>query len=580
MNNYLPFTAIVGMELVKKSLLYHAIDPRLGGILLMGHRGCAKSTIARAFRGILPTNNSEGIPFVEVPLGTTEDRLLGSIDASRLLEKGEWSSKIGLIQQANGGVLYIDEINLLQDYLVDSLLDSSTTGKHHIEREGFSQIVNARYILIGSMNPDEGDLRPQLTDRFTHGVLVRDDFNTNQRKEIVRTCMEFDDDPSIFIESHKKNIELLKKQIIKARENLKNVEISEQIRNSVAKKASLLNLEGLRAEIGVLRTVRCASAWRNDKVVSEDDLEEAWELCLAHRKDDFKSKKQNSKTEKKNREDKFDEKVNLYRPRNKTSNSPLNAREDKILLDQSKNIINSELTSWWVSYKNIKRVLNSFVSGAFRPVKSKDPLSRVSWYSSLLVSILNGWAPGQQWHIRFSKPERRNNFWIFLDASRSTGALNFLGKAIAAVNELGSKTLKSQFYVLVLQNGELHWMVKRGTLKSFSKNMIKLKEAAGKSNLFLALEKLNSAVKKNGFLDGDRVLICSDGMFNKEKGVSVNESKVRFRKLLSNLSEQIPNLGWLYPKMDRGMQHWLPNLTKGIDVHLISLNNNDSQYKK
>ena len=123
-------------------------------------------------------------------------------------------------------------------------------------------------------------------------------------------------------------------------------------------------------------------------------------------------------------------------------------------------------------------------------------------------------------------------------------------------------------------------MVKRGTLKSFSKNMIKLKEAAGKSNLFLALEKLNSAVKKNGFLDGDRVLICSDGMFNKEKGVSVNESKVRFRKLLSNLSEQIPNLGWLYPKMDRGMQHWLPNLTKGIDVHLISLNNNDSQCKK
>ena len=205
MNYIFPFTAIVGMDLVKRSLLYHAIDPRLGGLLLMGHRGCAKSTLARAFGQILPIQEgSQKVPFVEIPLGTTDDRLLGSVDASLLLKKGEWSAQIGLIQKANGGVLYIDEVNLLSDHLVDSILDSASSGLHRIEREGFSETVNARYILIGSMNPEEGDLRPQLNDRFTHGIFVRDDFSVEQRRDIVRLRMDFDDDPELFLTVHKK----------------------------------------------------------------------------------------------------------------------------------------------------------------------------------------------------------------------------------------------------------------------------------------------------------------------------------------------------------------------------------------
>ena len=194
MNYTFPFTAIVGLELVKRSLIYHAIDPRLGGLLLMGHRGCAKSTLARAFQEILPAPEKfKTAPFVEVPLGTTEDRLLGSIDASSLLENGEWSAQTGLIEQANQGVLYIDEVNLLPDHLVDSILDSAVSGQHRIERDGLSKIVNARYILIGSMNPEEGDLRPQLTDRFMHGVIVKDDYSVEERMEIVRLRMKFDD---------------------------------------------------------------------------------------------------------------------------------------------------------------------------------------------------------------------------------------------------------------------------------------------------------------------------------------------------------------------------------------------------
>ena len=174
----------------------------------MGQRGCAKSTLARSFREILPSvSNDQEATFVEVPLGTTEDRLLGSIDASRLLADGEWLMQTGLIEQANNGVLYIDEVNLLPDHLVDSILDSAASGQHRIERDGLSKNVSARYILIGSMNPEEGDLRPQLTDRFMHGVSVKDDFTVEERREIVRIRMNFDDDPSSFMEEHQVKLE-------------------------------------------------------------------------------------------------------------------------------------------------------------------------------------------------------------------------------------------------------------------------------------------------------------------------------------------------------------------------------------
>ena len=296
MNYTFPFTAVVGMDLVKRSLVYHAIDLTLGGLLLMGQRGCAKSTLARSFREILPSvSNDQETTFVEVPLGTTEDRLLGAIDASRLLADGEWLMQTGLIEQANNGVLYIDEVNLLPDHLVDSILDSAASGQHRIERDGLSKNVSARYILIGSMNPEEGDLRPQLTDRFMHGVSVKDDFSVEERREIVRLRMNFDDDPSGFMEVHQGKLEELREQILQARKHFKNVKITEELRTEVAEKAVSLHLEGVRAELGIIRTARCAAAWRRDVEISGDDLEEALILCLGHRQEQHTHTDDNSR---------------------------------------------------------------------------------------------------------------------------------------------------------------------------------------------------------------------------------------------------------------------------------------------
>ena len=577
MNYTYPFTAIVGLELAKRSLLYHAIDPGLGGLLLMGHRGCAKSTLSRAFSNILPAQqDAEKPPFVEVPVGTSEDRLLGSIDASRLLENGEWSAQSGLIEKANGGVPYIDEVNLLPDHLVDSILDSAASGEHRVERDGLSKTTSARYILIGSMNPEEGDLRPQLTDRFMHGILVKDNFSVEERREIVRIRMDFDDDPKKFISEHKKNLEQLQSQILEVRKKLKNVKISENLRTDVAQKATSLKLEGVRAEIGVLKTARCAAAWRGDITISESDLAEAWILCLGHRNVEQLSEFQKPKPEiklPKSSAEKHESK-RLRMP--KTSFSPIEALSEEISIEPSNNLAHRELAFWWKSPAK-KQLSENFVSGTTKPVPAHISHARLCWHSSLKASLIRGWFPGKPWQIRFSKTARRPNFWLFLDASRSTGTFGsgtsarFLETARNVIQTLGSKTFSSRFHVLVLQNGKICWWIKRGTAQAVRTVLGQLTVASGKSHLTPALNQLRNAIHNQGVLKGDRVLICSDGMLSPEPEKTVPESKNLFRKALLNLSQRILTIAWLHPQLKRGMRNWLSQLVEGTPVHLIPL---------
>src|SRR3984893_5221777 len=225
-----PFAAIVGMEDAKSSLIYHAIDPRIGGTLFLGHRGCAKSTLVRAFAEVLRLACDHDVPFVEVPLGATEDRLLGSVDAQSLVENRLWTDRVGLIEEANGGVLYIDEVNLLPDHLADFILDSASSDQYRMERDGIRRGVEGRYILVGTMNPEEGDLRPQLSDRFAHGVPIRDDFSPKERMEIVRRRIEFDDRPDAFVEKYREATSALVSDIRAARQVLPLVAISDEQR--------------------------------------------------------------------------------------------------------------------------------------------------------------------------------------------------------------------------------------------------------------------------------------------------------------------------------------------------------------
>jgi len=576
MSNILPFTSIVGLELVKHSLLYHAIDPQLGGVLLMGHRGCAKSTIARAFGKILPASlNGRDSPFVEVPIGTSEDRLIGSIDPSSLLEKGKWKAQKGLIEKANGGVLYIDEVNLLPDHHVDSILDSAARGQYRVEREGLSKTVNARYILVGSMNPEEGDLRPQLNDRFTHGIFIKDDFSIEERREIVRIRMNFDEDPKKFLEEHQSKLEQLKSRIIRVRQELKNVDISESLRTEVANKAARLKLEGVRAELGVIRTARCSAAWRGDNSISDSDLEEAWVLCIGHRQSYEPTESQNTQQERNISRSQIEDMESRGMQISRTSLSPREASETEVPLKSLHQQAHSELALWWQS--SSKKKPDNFVSGISRLSNTRAYHYRLCWVSSLIVSLVRGWTPGKELQLRFLKTARRPNIWMFFDASRSTGAFRsetsglFLAATRNVVQTLGSKTFRCCFHVLVLQNGKINWWIKRGTTQAFIKSLGELRVASGKSPLISAINKLRNSIQKQAVLEGDRVLICSDGMLSPENEKTLPEIKKKFRNSLRNISKIISTIAWLHPQMRRGMRHWLPELVKGTSIRLIAL---------
>ena len=567
-----PFTAIVGMERAKSSMLCHAIDPHLGGLILLGHRGCAKSTLARAFAQALPPFEGDDAPFVEVPLGATEDRLLGSMDAASLLEKGKWSSRIGLIQQAHRGVLYIDEINLMPDHLSDSILDSAASGTHRIERDGISSEVAAHYILIGSMNPEEGDLRPQLLDRFSHGILISDDYSVEERMTIVERRMAFDDNQTAFNGSYQSALDILKKQILQARRRLPSLHIPHTLRRDIAQTARDLKMEGVRAELAALRTSRCLAAWEGRQNVEAEDVDAAWILCLGHRQ------RENRKPP--HAPPRIKEKLSNSAPRSgvsppvalKTSMAPLESRWDNLKLRAAEPRGYEILEAWWQtdlpSSGSHKQSNNS--TGAIGGIEYAD--SRICWFNSFLASVKQGWKPGSRnWQMRFHYPTRKANVWIFLDASRSTAALRFLAEARNVLLSFSPLARACRFHILLLRDSRPSWLLRRGTIRQTESALFALNEAGGKSHLAQCLQQLIRGIQRQGVGAGDRILICSDGLTSPQPGESAQKALQTFRHALRQLAHFGIPVAWLHPAPKHGQARWIPRLIDNLPIVPVSL---------
>ena len=556
-----PFTAIVGMEPAKKSLIYHAIDPRIGGALFMGHRGCAKSTLVRAFAEILQSTTHDDLPFVEVPLGTTEDRLLGSVNAETLVEQSKWQGRAGLIEDANGGVLYIDEINLLPDHLADFILDSAASGRYRMERDGITRIVESRYILVGTMNPEEGDLRPQLSDRFAHGVRVQDDFTPAERMEIVQRRIQFDDDPENFITAYAASTSDLKNRVILARKRLKGVQISEEDRMSVAAKGKTLKLEGVRAELAVVRTARCAAAWDNRAWVEGRDLEEAWDLCLGHRERDRPNSRMPSSTPPAMQSGKLS-----GAPITPTSPAPLDSRPHPGKLSPPQATSRKDLQEWWQrpSRRHLALPVRSACGGFSE--QSRGP---IAWLESVVFSFRMGWVPGRAaMHLRHSLPSARKKLWCFLDASRSTGMSQFLSSARDVMAGLARSASSARFHLLILEGGKIRWSARNSTARRFEAALLDLKEASGKSFIIEALTTLQRAMLRNGSKPGDRLVIASDGLASPAPTEKPAQTLRRLRYALGRAQNPI---AWIHPHPKRGLARWLPALCSNLKVHRLEV---------
>lgn len=270
-----PMSAVVGQDEVKLALLLNAVDSRIGGVLLRGEKGSAKSTLARSLAALLPG----GGPFVELPLGASEDRVIGTLDIEAALVGGHRRLLPGLLAQAHAGVLYVDEINLLPDHLVDVLLDVAASGINRIEREGISESHPSRFILVGSMNPEEGDLRPQLLDRFGLAVNVATTRDLKERVLAVRRRLEFDADPLGFIAHWKEEEKVLASRLATS----KPVSIPDDLLQVASETCIYLGAEGLRADIVICRAAAALAGFEGRGEMTLEDIRRVAPLVLGHR---------------------------------------------------------------------------------------------------------------------------------------------------------------------------------------------------------------------------------------------------------------------------------------------------------
>ena len=312
-----PFTAIVGQEEMKLALILSVIDPNIGGVMIMGHRGTGKSTAVRSLaellplvkkikgcifgcdperlnelcndcieafskKGKLPTESS-GVPVVDLPLGATEDRVCGTLDIERALVEGAKAFEPGLLAKANRGFLYIDEVNLLDDQLVDVLLDAAASGRNIVERESISISHPARFVLVGSGNPEEGELRPQMLDRFGLFTQIATIENLDQRVEIILRRERFEGDPQVFHQEFQNEQMRLRKQIVEATKLLPQIELTREQLRLIASLCVELATDGHRGELTITRAARALAAFDGRKAISLEDIRGVAVMSLRHR---------------------------------------------------------------------------------------------------------------------------------------------------------------------------------------------------------------------------------------------------------------------------------------------------------
>jgi magnesium chelatase subunit I len=316
-NPVFPFTAIVGQEEMKLALQLNVIDPKIGGVMIMGDRGTGKSTTIRAIADLLPdievvkddpfnshksdldlmsnevkdaVQNNEPIktefvkiPMVDLPLGATEDRVCGTIDIEKALTEGIKAFEPGLLAKANRGILYVDEVNLLDDHLVDILLDSAASGWNTVEREGISIRHPARFVLVGSGNPEEGELRPQLLDRFGMHAEIRTVKDPQLRVKVVEERTSFDQTPELWLETYEEKQQELRNKIIAAQKLLPQVELDYNLRIKISEVCSNLDVDGLRGDIVTNRAAKAYAAYNGQTKVTVEDISQIITLCLRHR---------------------------------------------------------------------------------------------------------------------------------------------------------------------------------------------------------------------------------------------------------------------------------------------------------
>lgn len=532
-----PFSAVQGQPLFKLALLLATVNPLIGGVLISGPRGCAKSTLARAVSDLLPVKDEQTPQFVTLPLGASEEMLIGTLDLDHVLKDKQVKFSPGLLKKAHNGILYVDEVNLLPDHLVDQLLDVASSGVNVVERDGISHAHDARFTLIGTMNPDEGELRPQLKDRFGLMVELDNTYSLNERINIVKTRQRFELDKIAFCDDYQAEQIFLQQQISDAQKLLPTVQCSDDCLIEIATRCQQANVDGLRADIMMHRASLTHAAWCGRKAVTFDDIAQVAPLVLSHRMQHAGSPPPSSTPPSSPQTEKSNNSGGFSRPQapQKTQSS----RESSVNPSNEHNATDSDATSdsnndgrsgeWGAmpaqsgeaqktnSTLNIElpTLKKSTLSDVFKPNllseqhnknkqgkttkgerKSTLNSHKPDWFKTLTTS-LGQWPPAQFSFKKIATGEQRLHL-ILLDTSASTlsDSLSAIAKSVVMNITDSAYLQRDKISLLGFGNNNVETIIKAGRAPKQVARLLDDISALGGTPLRLILEKASQSIKQ------------------------------------------------------------------------------------
>ena len=512
--NIFPFSAIVGNEDFKLALILNIIEPSLGGVLAIGDKGTGKTTLIRSLADLI--SQEHPFPFVNLPIGASEDRVLGHINLEKLINEKKEHLELGLLGKAHTGCLYIDEINLLNDYLMDLLLDASSSGSYHLEREGISKQVDSRFCLIGSMNPEEGDLRPQLKDRFGLSVNIKTSTSLEDRERIIENRISFDENPVLFLKQYDTRQKKLLGQINTAQQNLKSIEVDKSCYKVAASLALSHQVEGHRADILLIKTARAYAAYLNEVKVNENHIQGIAHLVFNHRSNSTPPDNQNKEQQQEEENKEQEESSNSPQP-NSTFKSilPLNERKKTSPTYQSKNGFPTNLKE------------QHQVSSTPTSVASVDKRKTVGQYLA---------TDKFEFKHKHKESKSQKHLIFLLDSSGSMLKENIVAYAKGLVEKyIESETRFTPLFSLItLYDGEAHLIQSASPDKVALTQKLSEIQTGGKTNIIPAFQKIKTLISTSKNVNNELVLI-TDGKFNSQNDNALEEVVLAYQTFCKSI---------------------------------------------